>query len=49
MTLQEIGLELGISTQRVSQIEQRALKKVRTKLKNRNITFWDLIECLKLY
>lgn len=49
MTLDEIAEALGISHQRVSQLEKRALNKVRIKLKNLDITYEDLISCLKFY
>ena len=49
MTLDEVAEALGISHQRVSQLEQSALKKVRIKLKNLDITYEDLISCLKFY
>ena len=47
MTLDEVADALGISHQRVSQLEQSALRKVRIKLKDLNITYEDLISCLK--
>lgn len=47
MTLEEIAAALGISHQRVSQLEQSALKKVRIKLKNLDITYEELEKCLK--
>jgi len=49
MSLQEIAIELGISHQRVSQLEQSALNKVRIELSKRNITYEDLYLCLKLW
>lgn len=49
MTLEEVAQELGISHQRVSQLEQSALQKVRIKLKTLNITYEDLISCLRFY
>lgn len=49
MTLEEVANALGISHQRVSQIERSALKKVRSKLNALNITYEDLISCLKFY
>ena len=49
MTLEEVADALGISHQRVSQLEQSALKKVRIELLNRGITYEDLLLCLKLW
>lgn len=49
MTLEEVALELGISHQRVSQLEKSALQKVRIKLKKLDITYEDLITCLRFY
>lgn len=49
MTLEEVAKELGISHQRVSQLEKSGLKKVRIKLKTLNITYEDLISCLRFY
>jgi DNA-directed RNA polymerase specialized sigma subunit len=49
MTLEEIADALGISHQRVSQLEKSALQKVRSKLKNLDITYEDLLSCLKYY
>lgn len=49
MTLDEIAQALGISHQRVSQLEKSALQKVRIALKNQNITYEDLLSCLKYY
>ena len=49
MTLEEIALELGISHQAVWEIQARALKKIRIKLKHLDITYEDLISCLKFY
>lgn len=48
MTLDEVAEVLGISHQRVSQIEQTALKKMRIRLKRYDITYEDLLLCLKL-
>jgi DNA-directed RNA polymerase sigma subunit (sigma70/sigma32) len=47
MSLDEIALELGVSHQRVSQIEQSALKKIRIELLKHNITYEELLSCLK--
>lgn len=49
MTLEEVAAILGVSHQRVSQLEQSALKKVRIELLKRNITYEDLQLCLKLW
>ena len=49
MTLEEVAKVLGVSHQRVSQLEQSALKKVRIELLKRNITYEDLQLCLKLW
>jgi DNA-directed RNA polymerase specialized sigma subunit len=49
MTLDEIADALGVSHQRVSQLEQSALKKVRIELLKRGITYEDLELCLKLW
>ena len=43
----QIALELGISHQRVSQLEQSALKKLRIVLLKNNITYEELFLCLK--
>lgn len=43
MTLDEVADALGISHQRVSQLEQSALKKVRIRLKQLNLTYEDFI------
>lgn len=42
-TLREIGEELGISHQAVTEILERALKKMRKALKDRGIRLEDLI------
>jgi DNA-directed RNA polymerase sigma subunit (sigma70/sigma32) len=47
MTLDEVAAELGVSHQRVSQLEQSALKKLRIELLKRNITYEELLLCLK--
>jgi DNA-directed RNA polymerase sigma subunit (sigma70/sigma32) len=49
MTLEEVAAALGISHQRVSQLEQSALKKLRIELLKRNITYEELKLCLKLW
>lgn len=48
MTLEEVAEVLGISHQRVSQLEQSALKKLRIELQKHNVTYEDLLLCLKL-
>ena len=47
MTVQEIADALGVSHQRVTQIEQNALKKIQKQLKNHALTYEDLFKCLK--
>jgi len=47
MTLEEVSAALGVSHQRVSQIEQSALKKLRVVLSHHNITYEELLLCLK--
>jgi DNA-directed RNA polymerase specialized sigma subunit len=47
MTLEQIAAELGISHQRVSQLERSALIKIRYALKNLDITYEELFLCLK--
>jgi DNA-directed RNA polymerase sigma subunit (sigma70/sigma32) len=49
LTLDKIALELGVSHQRVSQLEQSALKKLRVELLNRGITYEEFYLCLKLW
>ena len=49
MTLEEIAAELGISHQAVWEIQAKALKKVRIGLSKHNITYEDLLSCLKFY
>ena len=43
MTLEEIGLALGITKQSVHEILKKALNKVETKLKERGIKMEDLL------
>lgn len=43
MTQEEVAKELGIQRSLVGQIERSALKKIRTKLKNRRINKEDLL------
>ena len=47
MTQDEIAVELRVSRQRVSQLEQSALKKLRIELLKHNITYEELLLCLK--
>jgi DNA-directed RNA polymerase sigma subunit (sigma70/sigma32) len=47
LSLDEIALALGVSHQRVSQLEQSALKKLRIELLKHNITYEELLSCLK--
>lgn len=42
MTLQEIGEELGITRERVRQLEERALRKLRVRFAKDNITMEDI-------
>lgn len=47
MTLEDIAQVMGISLQRVQQLEQKALKKVLKQLKQHDLTYEDLLKCLK--
>ena len=50
MTLDEVGLELGVSGERVRQIENKALKKVKDYLLERfgeSVTIYDIIPAYK--
>jgi len=47
MKVEEIADTLGISHQRVTQLEQSALKKIRKALQKHNITYEELFLCLK--
>jgi Mn-dependent DtxR family transcriptional regulator len=47
MTLQEIADMMGMSRERVRQIELRALGKVKKELYKRGITAEDFFNCLK--
>jgi DNA-directed RNA polymerase sigma subunit (sigma70/sigma32) len=47
MTQEEIAVELRVSRQRVSQLEQSALQKLRIELLKRNITYEEFELCLK--
>jgi DNA-directed RNA polymerase sigma subunit (sigma70/sigma32) len=49
MTLKEVAAALGLSHQRVSQLEQSALKKLRIELSKRNVTYEEFYLCLKLW
>lgn len=49
MTVQEIAKVLGVSHQRITQIEQKAIKKLRIELIKHNLTYEDLIKCLKYW
>lgn len=49
MTLEEIASELGISHQAVWEIQNKAIKKLRIALAKYDITYEDLILCLKFY
>ncbi len=46
MTLDEIAQYFGLTRERVRQIEAKALRKVRTKLQARGLTFKDLLNSL---
>jgi RNA polymerase sigma factor (sigma-70 family) len=41
-TLNVVGAEMGITKERVRQIESRALERIRSKLKILNISFDDI-------
>jgi DNA-directed RNA polymerase sigma subunit (sigma70/sigma32) len=41
--LEVVAAELGVSTQRVSYLERRALAKLRLELERRGMTFSDLL------
>ena len=43
MTLEEIAQSMGISRQAVAEIIERALRKIRKELRNRNITKDDFL------
>lgn len=43
MTLQEVGRELGITAERVRQIENEALAKIRKAMAAKNVAGSDLI------
>ena len=46
MTYQEIGIRLGLSTGRIQQIEQEALKKLRRALAKQGVTADEVREML---
>lgn len=43
MTLDEVGLELGVSRERIRQLENRALAKAKVILERRGYTLQDLL------
>ena len=47
MTLAEIAAELGISHQAVWELQSKAIKKLRIALQNHEITYEELLKCLK--
>ena len=47
MTLEEIALELGITHQSVWQIQDKAIKKIRAVIIKHDITYEELLKCLK--
>ena len=47
LTLEEIALELGITHQSVWQIQDKAIKKIRVVLLKHDITYEELLICLK--
>ncbi len=47
MSLEEIATILGVSHQRVSQLEQSAIKKLRVQLLKHDITYEEFLKCLK--
>ena len=47
MKVEDIADVLGVSHQRVTQLEQSALKKIRKALQKHNITYEELLLCLK--
>jgi DNA-directed RNA polymerase sigma subunit (sigma70/sigma32) len=47
MTLEEIALELGITHQSVWEIQDKAIRKIRVALLKHDITYEELLRCLK--
>lgn len=47
MTLDEIAKHFGLTRERIRQIEAKALRKVRNKLRIRGLTFKDFINSFK--
>lgn len=47
MTLEEIAAELGISHQAVWELQAKAIKKLRIAIQKHDITYEDLLKCLK--
>lgn len=47
LTLEEIALELGMTHQSVWQIQDKAIKKIRVALLKHDITYEELLRCLK--
>jgi RNA polymerase primary sigma factor len=47
MTLDEIAKHFGLTRERIRQIEAKALRKIRNKLRARGLTFKDFIQSFK--